>query len=182
MTDLHPALAHVRGLLGTWSGTGHGVYPTIAPFDYVETVTFGHVGKPFLAYGQRTRELGPDGVPGLPLHAETGYWRFPTADRDELVLSHPSGIVEIEQGTLTLDGDGDGDGAMAVELASVLVATTTTAKSVTAVERSFRIHGDSLEYTLRMAAVGEPLQHHLAATLHRVPRGGDPPPGVTPTA
>ena len=160
------------------------MYPTIAPFDYVETVTFGHVGKPFLAYGQRTRELGPDGLPGLPLHAETGYWRFPTADRVELVLSHPSGIVEIEQGIVIIDGDGDvdGDGAIVIELASVTVATTATAKSVTAVERSLRIDGDVLEYTLRMAAVGAPLQHHLAATLHREIPGRDPPPVVTPTA
>lgn len=162
MSDLHPALTHVAALLGTWTGRGHGVYPTIDPFDYTEQVSFGHVGKPFLAYGQRTRALDPAGVEGLPLHAETGYWRFPTPDRVEVVLSHPSGIVEIEEGTVSID-----DGVIVVELVSTSVATTATAKSVIGVERSFRFEGDVVEYTLRMAAVGQPMQHHLAATLHR---------------
>lgn len=160
---VHESLAHVAGLLGSWSGTGSGEYPTIEPFRYAETITFGHIGKPFLAYGQRTRSL-VDGSPGLPLHAETGYWRFPSSGRVEVVIVHPTGVTEIEEGTLVLDG-----GATVVELATSTVGLTTTAKSVTAIERSFRIDGDRLDYTVRMAAVGLPLQHHLAATLHRDP-------------
>jgi hypothetical protein len=119
VSDLHPALAHVAALVGAWTGRGHGVYPTIEPFDYTEQVTFGHVGKPFLAYGQRTRALDPAGIEGLPLHAETGYWRFPAPDRVEVVLSHPSGIVEIEEGSMSLDG-----GVIVVELVSTSVVTT----------------------------------------------------------
>lgn len=160
---LHESLAHVAGLLGSWSGEGAGEYPTIEPFRYAETITFGHVGKPFLAYGQRTRAL-VDGSPGLPLHAETGYWRFPSAGRVEVVIVHPTGVTEIEEGTLVLDGR-----ATVVDLGTSTVGLTATAKSVTAIERSFRIEGDRLEYTVRMAAVGLPLQHHLAATLHRDP-------------
>ena len=88
--DLHPAVAHLAPLLGTWRGGGQGHYPTIDPFEYTEEVTFGHVGKPFLAYSQRTK-----GIDGAPLHAECGYWR-PTGDRGlELLIVHPSGIAEI---------------------------------------------------------------------------------------
>ncbi len=163
MPPLHPDLAHVAHLVGTWSGRGHGEYPTIDPFDYVETITFSHVGKPFLAYAQRTRALLPDGSLGAPLHAETGYWRFPVTGRVEAVLSHPTGVNEVEEGSITLRSDG----ATIIEMMSTSVTLTASAKSVTALGRSFEVSGDSISYRLAMAAVGLPLQHHLAATLLR---------------
>ena len=163
MTELHPDLAAVRSLLGTWSGRGHGEYPTIQPFDFAESITFEHVGKPFLSYRQRTRSIGTPGTPGLPMHAESGYWRFPSAGRVELVLSHPTGVVEVEEGTIELSLDG----AIVVELATTQVIRTTSAKEVTGLERTFRIRGDVIEYSLRMAAAGHPMQYHLSARLER---------------
>jgi hypothetical protein len=44
---------------------------------------------------------------------------------------------------------------------------TPTAKEVSALGRSFRIDGDQLSYSVQMGAVGQPLQHHLAAVLQR---------------
>lgn len=158
MTDLHPALTPLSTLLGTWSGEGAGEYPTISSFGYLETVTFGHVGKPFLAYGQRTKATDD----GRPLHAETGYLRVPAPDRVELVLAHPTGITEIQEGTLTVTDD-----VIELALAATTIGLSSTAKEVTALTRTFRIAGDELTYTVGMGAVGQPLQHHLAATLHR---------------
>lgn len=163
MIPLHPDLAHVAGLLGTWTGEGHGVYPTIEPFDFAESVTFTHVGKPFLAYQQRTRSLGTDGQPGQPMHAESGYWRFPAPGRVEIVLSHPTGVIEVEEGTIVIALDG----ATVIKTATTSVAHTSTAKSVTGIERIFRVEGDTMEYDLRMAAVGIPMQHHLSGRLVR---------------
>jgi hypothetical protein len=156
--DLHPDLEALAPLLGTWAGRGVGKYPTIEPFEYLEEVVFSHVGKPFLAYAQKTRAVAD----GKPLHAETGYLRAPRPGHIELVLAHPSGITEIDAGTYSVTGD-----VIEVELSSTAIGLAPTAKEVTALGRSLRVDGDDLSYTLRMGAVGQPLQDHLTAVLHR---------------
>jgi hypothetical protein len=158
MADLHPGVAALAPLLGVWAGQGAGKYPTIAPFGYLEEVTFGHVGKPFLSYTQKTK-AGDD---GRPMHAETGFLRVPSPGRVELVLAHPTGITEIDEGTLTVAGD-----TIVMDLAATTIGRTASAKEVTALGRFIRVDGDELVYTVRMGAVGQPLQDHLTATLHR---------------
>lgn len=159
--DLHPHLEALAPLLGTWVGRGAGEYPTIEPFDYLEEVVFSHVGKPFLVYGQKTKAA----TDGKPLHAETGYLRVPRPGHVEFVLAHPNGISEIEVGMFSVSGD-----IIEIDLATDplgVVGRSPSAKEVTALARSFRIDGDELSYSVRMGAVGQPLQHHLAAVLRR---------------
>ncbi|OBI88512.1 peroxynitrite isomerase [Mycobacterium asiaticum] len=156
--DLHPNLEPLAPLLGVWTGRGAGEYPTIEPFEYLEEVVFSHVGKPFLSYGQKTKSAAD----GKPLHAEAGYLRVPQPGQVELVLAHPSGITEIEVGTYSLSDD-----VIELELVTTSVGLTPTAKEVSALGRSFRIDGDELSYSLRMGAVGQPVQHHLSAVLRR---------------
>lgn len=159
MAAPHAAVAHLAGFLGTWQGRGHGDYPTIEAFDYLEHVTFGHVGKPFLAYVQRTRDAATD----QPLHAETGYLR-PGADSGsaELVIAQPTGITEAHAGTITHDGP-----RLVVDLRCGTPGLTPTAKRATVVRRRLVLEGDVLAYDLWMGHADTPETHHLAATLHR---------------
>ncbi len=152
--DLHPDVAPLGFLLGTWIGEGEGTYPTVAPFRYGEEIKVWHVGKPFLSYAQRTWALDD----GRPLHGEAGYWRLKPQDRVELVLAHPSGQVEIEEGMVS---------GTRIELSSTLVGRTSTAKEVTALARQLTVRGHALSYTVDMAAMGQPLQPHLRAGLER---------------
>jgi hypothetical protein len=151
---LHPDLEPLGFLLGTWSGTGFGQYPTIHPFRYEETVTFSHVGKPFLVYSQRSTHAAD----GRLLHGESGFWRMPGPGSVELVAAHPNGIVEISEGEL--DG-------RAVRVRSTLVGCTTTAKDVRSIERRLVVEGGVLRSSLAMAAVGQVVTNHLVAELRR---------------
>lgn len=152
--NLHPDLEPLGFLVGTWSGPGKGEYPTIEPFSYHETVTYSHIGRPFLAYSQRTA----DRANGRPLHAESGFLRVAGPSKVELVIAQPIGIVEILHGEIA---------GSALRLRSSSVGGTATAKEVTVVERDLELEGEVLRTSLRMAAVGQPLTHHLAAELRR---------------
>jgi hypothetical protein len=158
LPELHPDLEALAPLLGSWAGQGAGKYPTIQPFEYLEEVVFSHLGKPFLAYAQKTRAVAD----GRPLHAETGYLRVPQPGRVELVLAHPNGITEIEVGAYTVTGD-----VIELALSTTAIGLAPTAKEVTALGRSLRIDGDELSYSVQMSAVGQPLQDHLTAVLYR---------------
>ncbi|MEP6298785.1 MAG: FABP family protein, partial [Ilumatobacter sp.] len=121
-----------------------------------------------LAYSQRTssRPVAADDV-ARPLHAESGYWRTPSHGLAEIVLAHPTGITEVLEGFAAPNSAGATD-TLIIDVRSATVARSSSSKEVTRTERTFEVTGDVLRYTVRMAAVGQPLQHHLSATLHRV--------------
>lgn len=154
--DLRPDLADLAPLVGTWRGRGHGDYPTIEAFDYLEEVTFTNPpSKPFLHYGQRTRHAVTD----QPLHTETGYLRMGGPGIVEATIAQPTGVAEVYAGTVV-------DGCL--DLRSQTVALTPTAKEVVTVHRHLVVEGDLLRYRLEMGAVGQPHQLHLQAELTRV--------------
>lgn len=154
--ELTPNLVPLQALIGTWFGEGLGEYPTIDPFRYREEVTFAFVGKPFLAYSQRT--WSPEGT---PLHVETGYLRHTGGGHLEFVLALPTGQVELGEGDLVST-----DGGLDLSL-DARCWSTSTAKNVTATRRTYRLRGDELRTDLNMEAVGQPTGRHLASVLRR---------------
>lgn len=157
--ELHGACEALAPLLGTWRGSGDGHYPTIDDFSYLEELIFSHVGKPFLAMTQRSRDPRSD----APLHAEVGYLRPQPGQGLEMVLTQPTGVVEIHDGTLTETATG-----VVLELRTVSVEGTRTAKPITEVRRRIEVAGDVLTSQVWMAAMGQPLTHHLSGELGRV--------------
>src|ERR1700678_781933 len=172
----HPAIAPLSFLLGRWKGTGKGDYPTIESFDFLQEVTFSHIGKPYLIYTSRSwrlataenGELQRDEQGELvrlePLSVEAGFWRPQPEGKVEVALSHPTGISEIYYGQLT--------GLTTIEMVTDAVARTETAKPYVAGKR---LHGlvpsqakegeKDLAYAFDMAAMGQPLTPHLWAVL-----------------
>ncbi len=75
-----------------------------------------------------------------------------------MLLTHPTGFVEIYLGTA--------DGPK-IELSTDVVARTDTAKEYTAGHRLYGLVEGKLLWAYDMAAVGQPLQPHLSATLER---------------
>jgi hypothetical protein len=163
--DLPPPLAPLAWLLGSWAGAGVVGYPTLqAEARFGQEVDFAHDGRPFLSYASRTWLLDDAGEKVRPLAAENGFWRpgGPAASGGidvEVLLAHPSGIVEIYLGTA--------DGAR-VDLATDVVARASTAKEYTAATRLYGLVEGDLLWAMDMAAVGQPLQAHSSARLKRV--------------
>ncbi len=73
-------LAQVQFLVGVWQGAGKGKFPTIGPFAFGEELTFESVGKPFLAFHQKTWNLDN----GALMHIEV---RPVCADRRDCLQS-----------------------------------------------------------------------------------------------
>ncbi len=154
---LHEALRPLAFLLGTWRGVGVGGYPTIESFRFGQQITFGHSGKPVLAYSSRSWILDDAGAVVRPGAAESGFWRM-TESGLEVVLAHATGFAEVWVGEIT---------GSRIEISTDVVARTSSTKEVTGGHRLYGLVDGDLLYAYDMAAMGEPLQAHLSARLRR---------------
>ncbi|XP_077242776.1 nitrobindin heme-binding domain protein [Tasmannia lanceolata] len=151
---LHPAIAPLSYMLGTWRGQGEGGYPTINSFKYGEEISFSHSGKPVIAYSQKTWKLAS----GEPMHAESGYWRPKIDGSIEVVIAQSTGLVEVQKGTYD-------SGNKVVKLQSELVGNASKVKEVS---RVFEMVNGELSYVVQMATNLTNLQPHLKALLRKI--------------
>jgi hypothetical protein len=155
--DLHPACVPLAWLLGTWEGAGVGDYPTTQPFRFGQQVRVDYVpGKAYLTYSSAAWALADNGAIGAPMARETGYWRPQPDGEVEVLLTHPTGIVEIYLGV---------HAPARVELATRGVLTTETAKPYRAGKRMYGLVEGRLMWVMDMAAMGHDLQPHVSAEL-----------------
>lgn len=157
---LNSAVTALEWLLGTWESDepGEGIFPTIKPFHYTETLHFSHVGQPvinfmFNAFHVETKK---------PLHRECGFIRIkPGTNKVAFINAQNTGLVDIEEGELT---------DKQLKLQSCALSRISFAKEphVEQICREFKLRPDGkLEQTVSMATNNQPLTQHLHITYRR---------------
>ena len=164
--EVHADLRPLSWLIGRWVGVGTGQYPTIANFRFGQEVLFSTDGRPFLSYLSRSWLLDDDGNHVKPLATEAGFWRPRPDNEIEMTLAHPTGYAELWLGNLEVTGLEDAriTGARAT-LTTDVISRSPSAKDYSRGSRLYGLVEGRLLWTFDMAAMGQPLVNHLAATL-----------------
>ncbi|GAA1252371.1 FABP family protein [Oryzihumus leptocrescens] len=158
-SDLPPELLPLAWMIGRWEGAGVVGYPTIESVNFGQEVIVSNDGRPFLEWQSRTWLLNDAGEQVRPLATELGFWR-PAGDGEvELLLTHPTGIVEMYHGTVE---------PAKIEVRTDGVIRSPLAKEYNAGHRLYGLVESQLMWAMDMAAVGQPLQSHASAQLKRV--------------
>lgn len=157
--NLPPALAPLAWLIGEWEGAGVVGYPTIESAHFGQEISVTHDGRPFLEWQSRTWLLDEQGNKVRPLARELGFWRPLENNEVELLLTHPTGIVEMYHGTTS---------PAKIELRTDSVVRSPHAKEYNAAARMYGLVNSNLMWVMDMAAMGQPLQSHVSAELKRV--------------
>lgn len=158
---LPPALAPLAWLVGRWEGAGVLGYPTIESAHFGQEIVCSNDGRLFLEWQSRTWLLNEGGDKVRPLAVELGFWRVLENGEIELLLTHPTGVVEMYVGHR--------DAAKPVlELRTDGVLRSHAAKEYNAGSRIYGLADSQLFWAMDMAAVGQGLQSHVSAQLKRV--------------
>ncbi|PPK92058.1 uncharacterized protein DUF1794 [Kineococcus xinjiangensis] len=167
-----PELLPLAWLIGRWEGAGVVGHPTRGEdVRFGQEVEFSTDGRPFLHYTSRMWRLDESGTPQEPLDAETGYWRptgppvqqpgaaGPAGVGLEVLLAHPTGVVEVYVGTAK---------GPRIDVSTDVVARTAGAAEYTAGQRMYGLVEGDLLWALDVSAGGHPLQSYASARLKRV--------------
>lgn len=157
---LHPDIAPLAWLVGRWEGAGVVGYPTTESNNFGQEVVVSHDGRPFLRWESQTWLLDEKGEKVRPSGTELGFWRPGGEEGEvELLLAHPTGIVEMYYGTVE---------PARVEVKTDGVLRSPHAKEYSAAHRMYGYVSSNLMWVMDMAAMGQPMTSHLSAELKRV--------------
>ncbi|MFZ1362664.1 MAG: FABP family protein [Candidatus Nanopelagicales bacterium] len=173
-SELPEPIVPLAWLIGTWVGVGLGQYPTIEDFRFGQELRFWSDGRPFLYYQSLSWIVDDEGNKVRQALSETGYWR-PVEDKLQVLMTYSNGYSELMLGenTVTSIENAVIKGARA-ELKSDVIVGVEGSKEYTASERMYGLNNEDLFWAFDMAAVGQPMQNHLAAQLKRASYIGDP--------
>lgn len=158
--NLHPDIAPLAWLIGQWEGAGVVGYPTMEESaNFGQELVVEHDGRPFLSWTSRTWILDESGQKVRPSASESGYWRAAGEGEVELLLAHPTGIVEMYYGTVE---------PARIQVRTDSVVRSPSAKEYTAAARMYGLVGGNLMWVMDMAAMGETTTSHVSAELKRV--------------
>ncbi len=148
-------------LAGEWVGTGHGGYPTIESFEYLETLSLTlDEARPLLHYEQKTRRRNVGQTDFIPSHWETGFLYLLSDNQVEVANAQIGGRVEVLVGTIEPAPAG-----LVLRLQSSHFANDPRMQESS---RTIMVNGDTLHYTMHMLTTKVPqLALHLEATLER---------------
>ncbi len=151
---LHPDLAALSWLVGTWTGEGRGLWSADAGFEFLDELSFEHDGRPLLVYHERT--VRPD---GFPSHSEAGFVTAAGGGVFHWTIAEPNGITEVLVGSVVTG---------AFELDATEIGHTPTTDNVTSVRRRLSpAGGGRLRAEVAIGVNGEPLVPHTESLLQR---------------
>ena len=149
-------------LLGEWSGTGRGEFPTIEPFEYIETLNFETDGRPLLHYEQKTQRRRNGESDYVPSHWESGFIRLLPDGKVELTCAQNGG--RLEKLTGSIEGT---EARLILHLQSTVFLNDARMLETS---RTITVEGDRLHYKQNMHTnVVDALTFHIEAKLERKP-------------
>lgn len=148
-------------LIGQWAGTGQGEYPTIEPFEYLETLNFDGDGRPsFLHYETKSQRRRAGQAEFVPSHWESGFIRILPTGEVELLNTQSSGRLERLVGSLEQTETG-----LLLQLHS---SGFLNDPRMVETSRTIVVEGNTMHYSQSMHtnAIAEQA-HHVKARLER---------------
>jgi hypothetical protein len=166
--SLPPSLVPLGWLVGRWAGVGVLASPEAGETQVGQEVDVVVDERGFLSHRSQVWRLDAEGTRTEALDTEQGYWRTAAEQSDpsapgvdvELLLAHPTGVVEVLVGRV--------QGAR-LEMVTDAVVRTAGGPDYTAAKRTYgSVEGDLL-WVLDVASSAEPLHPRLSARLRRLP-------------